>query len=66
MARKLRRESTHTPCAPMKPKLPKQIWADYDPDYQPNLRWSFYRTKDEQRGNRPDLKPIRLRVRRAR
>lgn len=48
------------------PKLPKQIWADFDPSYEPHLRWSFYRSKADQRGNRPDLKPIRLRVTRAR
>ena len=37
-----------------KPKLPKYIWADYDPEYPRDVRWSFYRTLSEQRGNRPE------------
>jgi hypothetical protein len=45
-----------------KPKLPKYIWADYDPEYPRDVRWSFYRTLSEQRGNRPDLKAIKLRI----
>jgi hypothetical protein len=45
-----------------KPKLPKYIWADYDPEYPRDVRWSFYRTRSEQRGNRPDLKAIKLRI----
>ena len=49
----------------MKPKLPNIIWADFDPEYPPNLRWSFYRSKSEQRSNRPDLEPIKLRVSRV-
>jgi hypothetical protein len=42
--------------------LPKFIWADYDKSAERSVRWSFYRTRAEQRGNRPDLKPIKLRV----
>jgi hypothetical protein len=45
-----------------KPKLPKYIWADYDPEYPRDVRWSFYRTRSEQRGNRPDFKAIKLRI----
>lgn len=42
--------------------LPKYIWADYDPEYPRDVRWSFYRTRSEQRGNRPDLKAIKMRI----
>lgn len=41
---------------------PKYIWADCDPAAPKPIRWAFYRTKSDQRGNRPDLDPIRLRV----
>lgn len=41
---------------------PEYVWADFDPDYPPSARWCVYRTKADQRSNRPDLKPIRLRV----
>jgi hypothetical protein len=44
------------------PRLPKRIWADCDPDQPASNRWAFYRTKADQRSNRPDLKPIPLRV----
>jgi len=47
---------------PKSPKLPKRIWADYDPTYPASGRWSFYRAKADQRSNRPDLKPICLKV----
>lgn len=42
--------------------LPKHIWADCDPDAPAHIRWAFYRSKADQRGNRPDLKAIKLRV----
>lgn len=41
---------------------PRYIWADCDPQFSLDLRWSFYRTLRDQRGVRPDLKPIKLRV----
>lgn len=44
------------------PKLPKYIWADCDPDAPRSVRWAFYNTLADQRGNRPDLKPIKLRI----
>lgn len=44
-------------------KPPRFIWADYDPTARRALRWVFYRTKSEQRANRPDLRPIRFRIR---
>lgn len=50
----------------MNPKLPRTIWADHDPEYPPHLRWSFYRSKADQRSNRPDLEAIELRVTRVR
>jgi len=37
-------------------------WADYDPSYTGNNRLSIYATKADQRGNRPDLKPLKVRV----
>lgn len=43
-------------------KTPKHIWADFDPHAERDARWAFYRTKKDQRGNRPDLKPIKLQV----
>ena len=39
------------------PKPPKYIYADYE-----DGTWAFYWTKREQRSNRPDLKPIKLKV----
>jgi hypothetical protein len=44
------------------PKPPKVIWADYDPTYPKVSKWGFYVTKNDQRRNRPDLKPIKLKV----
>lgn len=41
---------------------PQYIWADCDPDAPMSVRWAFYRSKADQRGNRPDLKAIKLRV----
>jgi hypothetical protein len=43
-------------------KTPKFIWADFDPHAERGARWAFYNTKKEQRGIRPDLKPIKLQV----
>lgn len=43
-------------------KLPRFIWADFDPHAERSVRWVFYRTKAEQRDNRPDLQPIKLRI----
>jgi hypothetical protein len=41
--------------------FPRLMWADYDPtDRQTPV--AIYTTKAEQRDNRPDLKPIRVRV----
>lgn len=37
-------------------------WADWDPTYTGNNRLSVYDTKEDQRGNRPDLAPIKVRV----
>jgi hypothetical protein len=37
-------------------------WADWDPSYRGNNRLSIYQTKADQRGNRPDLKPIKVKV----
>lgn len=42
--------------------LPKYIWADCDPDAPRSVRWAFYNTLSDQRGNRPDLQPIKLKV----
>jgi len=44
------------------PSLPSHMWADFDPDAPGSKRWAFYRTKADQRSNRPDLPPIRVRV----
>lgn len=41
---------------------PQYIWADCDPDAPMSVRWAFYRSKADQRGNRPDLEAIKLRV----
>lgn len=41
---------------------PKYIWADYDPHAPRSVRWAFYNTLADQMGNRPDLKPIKLRI----
>lgn len=43
-------------------KPPRYIWADCDPDAPRGSRWAFYNTLEDQRSNRPDLKPIKLRV----
>ena len=45
-----------------KTKPPKYIWADCDPEAPRSVRWAFYNTLADQRGNRPDLKPIKLRI----
>ena len=45
-----------------KTKPPKSVWADCDPDAPRSVRWVFYNTLAEQRGTRPDLKPIKLRI----
>jgi hypothetical protein len=37
-------------------------WADYDPSYKGNNRLSVYATKEDQRGNRPDLPAIHVAV----
>lgn len=50
---------------PKKVTPPKFVWADCDPEASPSIRWAFYRSKAEQRGNRPDLKPIRFKISRA-
>lgn len=42
------------------PEPPKFIWADYA-----DRQWAFYTSKRDQRRNRPDLKPIRVRIERA-
>lgn len=47
-------------------KVPRHIWADYDPHAHRSVRWAYYHTKAEQRENRPDLRPIKLRIVRAR
>lgn len=36
---------------------PRQMWADYDPEYKTDSL-VIYETKGDQRSNRPDLKPI--------
>ena len=43
-------------------QLPKYIWADCDPDAPASIRWAFYPSRIDQRGNRPDLKAIKLRI----
>lgn len=45
-----------------RPSPPKFIWSDYDPMCSKGNRWAYYQTWEDQRANRPDLKPIRLRV----
>lgn len=45
-----------------RPKPPAYVWADYDPTMLGTARWAFYNTRADQRANRPDLEPIRLRV----
>ncbi len=42
------------------PKPPRHVWADYDPGFPPGDRWAFYKSKADQRSNRPELKPIKL------
>lgn len=50
-----------TPSKPAKrskgPKPPEFIYADYA-----DRRWAFYGSLKAQRSNRPDLKPIKLKV----
>lgn len=41
--------------------FPRLMWADYDPEVK-NTPVAVYDTKSEQRANRPDLKPLRVRV----
>lgn len=38
------------------------VWADYDPAAPRGDKWALYTTPADQRSNRPDLQPIRLRV----
>ncbi len=38
--------------------LPRIMWADVDPEYVGATAVSIYGTKADQRGNRPDLKPV--------
>lgn len=45
-----------------KTKPPKYVWADCDPKAPRSIRWAFYRSLSDQRGNRPDLKAIKLRI----
>lgn len=45
--------------------LPALMWADFDPHAARSVRLAVYSTKADQRSNRPDLKPIRVRVTRA-
>lgn len=47
----------------MKPKrpFPRLMWADHDPSCK-HMPVAIYSTKAEQRSNRPDLKPIRVKV----
>lgn len=48
----------HKPVAKIRhPKPPKFIWADFA-----DRQWAFYTSRRDQRSNRPDLKPIRLKV----
>ena len=49
-------------CAHCADSIPEYIWADCDPSAPLSVRWAFYWSKADQRGNRPDLQPIRLRV----
>lgn len=44
------------------PKPPKFIWADFDPEAAKAVRWVFYTTRADQRSNRPDLEPIKVRI----
>jgi hypothetical protein len=37
-------------------------WADFDPCAPAGIRWAYYRSKAEQRANRPDLPAIRVRI----
>lgn len=41
-------------------RRPKYVWADCDDTASPDQRWAFYRSKADQRANRPDLPPVRL------
>jgi hypothetical protein len=43
-------------------KFPRFIWADYDREAPRCVAWAFYRTREDQRANRPDLQPIKLAV----
>lgn len=42
--------------------FPRFMWADFDPLAHRSERVVIYSTKADQRANRPDLKPIRVRV----
>lgn len=47
----------------LRPKLPPHIWADYDPHAgHASARWAFYTSKADQRSNRPDLQPLKIKV----
>lgn len=35
----------------------RKLWADFDPESK-SYPFAFYTTRDDQRNNRPDLKPI--------
>lgn len=43
------------------PQFPRVMWADVDTDCK-HTPVAIYPTKSEQRGNRPDLKPIKVLV----
>ncbi len=43
-------------------RFPRLMWADYDAAAPRGLKVAIYTTRAEQRGNRPDLRPIRVRV----
>lgn len=44
-----------------KPIFPRLMWADYDPTCK-HMPIAVYATKADQRGNRPELEPIRVLV----
>ncbi len=45
--------------------FPRLMWADCDPEDK-STPVVVYQTRGDQRGNRPDLKPLRVRVMLAR
>jgi len=44
------------------PQFPRVMWADYDATAAKSDCVVIYPNKSEQRGNRPDLKPVRVLV----